>query len=113
MKTVSYNLGKRIRTLRKARGLSQAEVAGRADLNLTFYGKVERSQTSPSVKTLSKIAYALGLSPSELLSDKTVSVPVPKKELLALEISGLLRNKSIKTILLARALVKDLLKVLS
>jgi len=112
MKTVTYNLGKRIRTLRKARGFSQEVLAERADLNLSFLAKIEHSKTSPTVRTLTKIAAALGISPSELLSDKTVSVPIPKKELLALEISGLLRTKSIKTILLARSLVKDLLKAL-
>lgn len=112
MKTVTYNLGKRIRTLRKARGLSREALADRADLNLSFLAKIEHSKNSPTVRTLTKIAAGLGISPSELLSDSAVSVPLPKKELLALEISGLLRNRNIKTILLVRSVVKELLKKL-
>jgi transcriptional regulator with XRE-family HTH domain len=87
-------------------------LAERADLNLSFLAKIEHSKTSPTVRTLTKIAAALGISPSDLLSDKTVSVSIPKKELLALEISGLLRSRNIKTILLVRSVVKELLKKL-
>jgi transcriptional regulator with XRE-family HTH domain len=112
MKPEAYNLGKRILTLRKTRGLSREALADRADLNLSFLAKIEHSKTSPTVRTLSKIASGLGVSPAELLSDRTVTVPLPKKELLALEISGLLRSRNIKTILLVRSVVKELLKKL-
>ena len=112
MDTILKKLGKRIRTLRKARGLSQELLAERANIHPAFLGQIERSETFPTVKTLIRIASGLGIQPSELLSGKVSPVPIPKKELLALEISGLLRTKSIKTILLARSLVKDLLRAL-
>ncbi len=78
-------LGKRISILRKAKRLSQDELAERAHIHPTFISQIERAKVAPTVITLTKVATALGISPAELLSDKVAAVPVPKKELLALD----------------------------
>lgn len=59
-------LGLRVREVRKAKGLSQSELAERASLSLNFVGLVERGVTSPSLTTLSRIARSLGVSVSDL-----------------------------------------------
>ncbi|WP_341281684.1 helix-turn-helix transcriptional regulator [Paenibacillus sp. FSL H8-0537] len=59
-------IGDNIRTLRKIRGLSQEQLALRADINASYMGQVERGEKSPTVDVLGKIAAALD-SPLEQL----------------------------------------------
>jgi len=106
------SLGKRIRTLRKARALSQEVLAERAHIHPTFISQIERGVTAPTVTTLVKISSALGVQPSDLLGGKIPVRPSSEKESMVLEVAWLLRNKSLKTILLARSLVKELVKIM-
>ena len=62
-------LGREIRRHRKAKGLSQEELADLCDLNRNYIGFIERAERSASLATLFKISRALGLHPSELLRD--------------------------------------------
>lgn len=68
MKTQSlaYKLGVRIRTLRKAAGLTQEQLAEVADVSVNFIGYVERGQRTPSIKTLEQITQALNVRPKDL-----------------------------------------------
>ena len=61
-----YKLGVRIRTLRKAAGLTQEQLAEMADVSVNFMGYVERGQRAPSIKTLEQIAQALNVLPKNL-----------------------------------------------
>lgn len=53
-------IGKRIRQLRLQAGLTQEELANRADLTKGFISQVENDATSPSIATLGDIVEALG-----------------------------------------------------
>lgn len=59
-------LGRRIRSLRKARGLTQQQLGELADLNYKYLGAVERGEENPSVKVLERIATALEVELIEL-----------------------------------------------
>ncbi len=59
-------LGRRIRSLRNAKGWTQQELGSKADVNYKFLGEVERGQQNPSFNTLVKIAAALGVELPEL-----------------------------------------------
>ena len=61
-----YKLGVRIRTLRKAAGLTQEQLAETADISVNFMGYVERGQRAPSIKTLEQIAQGLNVHPKDL-----------------------------------------------
>lgn len=52
-------LGRRIRSLRQARGLTQQQLGERADLNYKYLGAVERGEENPSLLVLERIATAL------------------------------------------------------
>jgi transcriptional regulator with XRE-family HTH domain len=54
-------VGSNIRAARKAKGLSQFQLAERSGLSADFIGKVERGSTSPSLESLKAIADALRL----------------------------------------------------
>lgn len=58
-----------LRHKRKAKGLSQEELADLSGLHLTAVGRIERAEREPGVRTVYKLARALGLSPSELFED--------------------------------------------
>ncbi len=62
-------IGARIRELRRARGLTLADLAASAGLTHGFLSKLERGLANPSIASLGDIALALGTSQVELLAD--------------------------------------------
>ncbi|HEX4114931.1 MAG TPA: helix-turn-helix transcriptional regulator [Solirubrobacteraceae bacterium] len=54
-----------LRRIRQGQGLSQERLAHIADLNTTHVAKIERSEREPGVRTISKLATALGASAAE------------------------------------------------
>jgi transcriptional regulator with XRE-family HTH domain len=61
-------LAQRIREFRKKRGLTLEQLAERSQLTQSVLSKVENSRVTPSLAALSRIAEALGVSLSELVS---------------------------------------------
>jgi transcriptional regulator with XRE-family HTH domain len=60
----------RLRDLREAAGLSQQEVAMRADLSLSLVAKLEQGKKAdPRASTLIALARALGIKPGAILDD--------------------------------------------
>lgn len=67
---LSKNIAYRLRTLREAAGLSQQEVADRADLSLSLITKIEQARKAdPRASTLIALAEALGVRPGQLIDD--------------------------------------------
>lgn len=59
-----------IRAIRKARKLTQEELAFRSGLTPSYISLIERKKQSISLKSLEKIAEALGVSTNKLLTTK-------------------------------------------
>lgn len=59
--TVARNL----RRLRQAKGLSQEELADRADINRNYVGMLEREQHAATIDMLEKLAAVLDSDPVE------------------------------------------------
>ncbi len=68
MSKLPQQFGQVVKQLRETRGVSQEQLAARADLNRTYVGEVERAKAMPSLATIEKIAGALDLPVSKLLS---------------------------------------------
>jgi len=66
MKSDLSRLGARIRALRESAGISQEELANRADLHRTYIGGIERGERNVGVLNLLQIAKALKVRPAEL-----------------------------------------------
>jgi transcriptional regulator with XRE-family HTH domain len=60
------NVGKRIRTIREAKGLSQADVEKRSGLLRSYISRVEGGHTAPSPQTLERLAKAIEVEPYQL-----------------------------------------------
>jgi len=67
MEKVYREIGSRLRSLRQALKLTQAETAERAGIDASFYGQVERGANVPSLRTLYAVAAVFKIEPSELL----------------------------------------------
>lgn len=63
---IKMQFGKRMRQLRKGRGLSQEAFADTCGLDRTYIGGIERGERNVSLENISKIAVALNIPPSEL-----------------------------------------------
>lgn len=63
---VKKKLGERIRFLRRLKGMTQEQLAEKAEVSVTFIGLTERGKNIPSVLTCAKIAEALGVSLADL-----------------------------------------------
>ncbi len=61
-------IGKRIRELRRARGLTLVQLAADSELSHPFLSQLERGLARPSMVSLEKIARALGTSQLELIA---------------------------------------------
>jgi len=61
-------LADNIRTFRKAKGISQEELADMCNLHRTYIGSVERGERNVTLSTLEAIAGALGVSVPKLLT---------------------------------------------
>lgn len=62
-------LGNRVRDLRCGLGISQEELADRAELHRTYIGGVERGERNISLVNIFRLAKALEVSASDLLKE--------------------------------------------
>jgi transcriptional regulator with XRE-family HTH domain len=60
------SLGARIAAAREARGWTIAELAARATVDASFAGELERGRANPSIRTVIRLADALGVALPEL-----------------------------------------------
>ena len=64
------DIGNRMKELRMQYGLTQQELADRAELTKGFISQLERNQNTPSVTTLLDIIQCLGTTPAEFFADE-------------------------------------------
>jgi len=67
---VLIKFGARVRDLRKERGLSQEQLAFKADLHRTYIGMIERAEKNITLINIEKIATALEINFNVLMNFK-------------------------------------------
>jgi transcriptional regulator with XRE-family HTH domain len=60
-------MGKTVRQIRQAKGLSQAELAKRAGLSREYINKIEAGKYDPPLSTINALAEALGVTARRLM----------------------------------------------
>jgi transcriptional regulator with XRE-family HTH domain len=73
------HVGKRIREVRKSRGMTQDQLAAATGLSKSFISEVENDSRNASSKNLLNIANALGASVEYLLRGISLGAAVPEK----------------------------------
>ena len=67
---IQQAFGRAVRRRREALGISQEELADRADLHRTYIGDVERGERNISLVNIVKLAKALGVKAGALMPDQ-------------------------------------------
>jgi transcriptional regulator with XRE-family HTH domain len=67
---VRERIGLNVQRLRRAKGLTQEELADRAEMHQTYLSGVENGARNPSVLVLARIAKALSVDIEELVKRK-------------------------------------------
>jgi transcriptional regulator with XRE-family HTH domain len=75
--TIREIFASNLRALRQARGLSQEELAHRANIHRTYVSSLERSQYGASIDLVDSLAEILGVQAADLLKIETVTRSVP------------------------------------
>ncbi len=63
-------VGKNIKVQRKIKGMTQQELADKANISRSYLGDVEGGRYNPSIETLYDIAHALGIHITSLIGDE-------------------------------------------
>lgn len=81
-----YKIGQRVRTYRRAKGLSQEALAERAGISVTHMSHIETGNTKLSLSVFLALADGLGVSADSLLRDS------PSGQSWAGELAGILEG---------------------
>ena len=63
-------MARNLKRLRREKGMSQEELADRADINRNYVGMIERSENAATVDMLEKLAEALDAKPIEFFHEE-------------------------------------------
>ena len=69
-RSIVDQFARNLRAARLRKGLTQEVLAERAGLHRTYVGSAERGERNVTVETIARLAQALDVSASELLSEK-------------------------------------------
>jgi transcriptional regulator with XRE-family HTH domain len=72
-------VGANVREARKARGMTQEEVASAAGLQPAYVGRVERGTQNPTIEVLARLAVALGVPVTRLLRSGPATSDLARK----------------------------------
>lgn len=75
---ITQRLGKTVRNLRLRQGISQEELAERADLHRTYIAGIEGGGRNITLRSIDKLARALKVPVADLLSEALSDVPPQK-----------------------------------
>ena len=67
-KEILIKFGEKVRDIRKEKGLSQEQLAFKADLHRTYIGMIERAEKNITLVNIEKIANALTISINDLFN---------------------------------------------
>ena len=67
MCSLDESFGAVVRRCRKQHGLSQETLGFRSSVHRTYISEIERGLKTPSLRTISKLAEALGITASDLV----------------------------------------------
>lgn len=67
MSEITIALGKKIRSLRQARGWTQEQLAEYAELHVSYIVLLEKGANRATIETLEKLSKAFGISISDLV----------------------------------------------
>lgn len=68
MSSITQLFGQRVRKLRLERNLTQEQLSEAADISISFLGGIERGLKTPTIETVQKLANALNISVTQIMT---------------------------------------------
>ncbi|MBR7797896.1 helix-turn-helix domain-containing protein [Agaribacter marinus] len=99
-------VGNNIRMLRKEQGLTQEELAEKAELQHSYIGGIERGERNISLLTMEKIIIALNISPRALFDYNGIEITNSNQIIKAHE--DFLKTRDIEEIKSIHKIVKEI-----
>ena len=99
-------LGKEICAARKRQNMSQAELAEKADLSITYISKIECGHKNISAYTLARITEALKVPSSEIIANACKDKTTIIRETLEDALSDLSAKKQREVVEILRIMIK-------
>lgn len=106
MADILEKLGARIQEERKKARLTQEQLAERVDLSVNYIGYIERGKQAPYLKTLERIADALGIEVYELFLFKERNIN--NEEAAIKDLLLILHNRSAKDIRFIASILRQI-----
>ena len=99
--------GRRLRSLREARSLTQQQLGERAEVSYKYVGAIERGEENPSLRVLVALAAALGIEIRDLFEfehEETTSAALKK------QLNHLLKEADVASLQQAVKLLRALIR---
>ena len=103
---IKERIGARIASLRKARKMTQEQLAARMEISIPYLSSIERGRENPTLNTLINLARCLDLDLGEMFSHIEIEDPTQRKVV----ISSLLSNVGDEQLKQALKVLKALLR---
>ena len=104
MTEYAREFGKHVRSLRRARGVTQDALAQRSGLSADTIRRVEHGSFSASIDTLRKLCFGLGVAPSTLFESFELGRSDDRRELI-----DLISSRSTAELVLVARVIRVLL----
>lgn len=105
-------VGERIKSLRKSKGLTQANLGEQVDLPQPYIGGIEKGERNISLETLQKLIEALDITPEELFRNYDINLSNKEVHEVLDRINELLIMRDIEEIKIVESFVNDILKTI-
>jgi len=105
-------VGERIKSLRKSKGLTQANLGEQVDLPQPYIGGIEKGERNISLDTLQKLLEALNITPEELFRNYVNDSFNKEAHEILDRMNELLVNRDIEEIKIVESFVNDILKTI-
>lgn len=105
----NFNAGERVRELRIQRGLSQEQLALRAEITTTYLGLVERNLRNPTIKIIEQLCNALNVSLADFFAPSRKTTDT--LDSISAQILAQLNHRSEKEKEIILQLIKNVLKL--
>ena len=73
--TVVKRFGARLREVRQSRGMTQGQLAEKADVSQAYVGRLERGGAAPGIDLVARLAAALGTTVADLFPEPAEADP--------------------------------------
>lgn len=104
----NFNVGERVHELRTQQGLSQEQLALRAEITTTYLGLIERNFKNPTIKIIEQICNALNISLADFFNSSVK--PSATADSISTQILAQLNHRSQKEKELILQILKNIIK---